>query len=164
MCSLKLSPTSILFALIARALSGNKRGKYSYCQSSSGDSLSLLFIAKQTENMKVDQTHVYVYLTVQVLLSVYSVFDDGHKEPKPICVMFTFVNAANNTRLQDKLRTSASSLLRHASVPLDIYIIGDKASKELGEHIIKQSSSNVTRPYKVHATRKQAKCEHYTTY
>ena len=93
-----------------------------------------------------------------------AVFDDDHKKPKPICVMFTFVNAANNTRLQDKFRSSASSLLRHASVPLDIYIIGDRASKELGEDIIKHSSSDVTHPYKVNALRKKARCEHYTTY
>ena len=93
-------------------------------------------------------------------LSVYSVFDDDHKEPKPICVIFIFVNADKHTRLQYAFRTTASSLFRHASVPLDIYIIGDKASKDLGEDIIKQSSSNMIHPYKVNALCKKAKCEH----
>ena len=91
---------------------------------------------------------------------MYSVFDDDLKQPKQICVMFTFVNAANNAVLQDAFRTTASSLFRHASVPFDIYIIGDKASKDLGEDIIKQSSSNVTHPHKVNALCKKAKCEH----
>ena len=103
-------------------------------------------------------TLICVYLVVRILLSGYSVLDDDRKEPKPICVMFTFVNAANNAVLQDAFRTTASSILRHASVPLDIYIIGDKASKDLGENIIKQSSSNVTHPYKVNALRKKANC------
>ena len=125
-----------------------------------GDTHTILFIARQTESMKVEQKHVYVYLTVQVLLSVYSVVNDDRKEPKPICVIFIFVNAANNARLQEAFRTTASSLLRHASVPLDMYIIGDKASKDLGEDIIKQSSSNVTHPYKVNALCKKAECEH----
>ena len=93
-------------------------------------------------------------------LSVYSVFDGDHKEPKPICVIFIFVKAAKNTRLQDAFRTTASSLFRHASVPLDIYIIGDEAGKDLGEDIIKESSSNMIHPYKVYALCKKAKCEH----
>ena len=105
-------------------------------------------------------TLICVYLIVRILPSRYSVLDDDHKQPKPICVLFIFVNAAKNTRLQDTFRTTASSILRHASVPLDIYIIGDKASKDLGEDIIKQSSSNVTHPYTVNALRKTAKCEH----
>ena len=38
-----------------------------------GDTHTIVCIARQTESMKVDQKHVYVYLTVRVLLPVAAI-------------------------------------------------------------------------------------------
>ena len=69
-----------------------------------------------------------------------------------IHVIITFTNAANNIAFHDKFRLTVSSLLQHASVPLAIHIIGDPESQELAEKIVRESTKNMKRRYRVSKT------------
>lgn len=59
-----------------------------------------------------------------------------------ISVMITFYNAIHNIKLQKTFTVTVSSLLKHASVPLVLYIIGDEQSQDLASNIISQHSQN----------------------
>ena len=69
--------------------------------------------------------------------------------PTEIDVMLTFVNAKDNHNLQNQFRKTTYSILQHASVPLEFFIIGEPASQKLAKEIIEENNNNFHRPIKV---------------
>jgi hypothetical protein len=53
-----------------------------------------------------------------------------------INVVITFTNAVSNTNLQNKFRITVSSLLKHATVPISLYIVGEDDSQKLASKIV----------------------------
>ena len=74
---------------------------------------------------------------------------DDSNDSDEINVIITFTNAVGNRHFHDKFRLTVSSLLKHASVPLAIHIIGDPQSQELAEKIIAESTKDMKRRYRV---------------
>ncbi len=112
--------------------------------------------------------------TLLILLSlVYSALgaDSVFRKPKDVCdkdkcddpaeinnqnvdnseinVIITFTNAKANHALQEKFGLTVSSMLKHSSVPLAIYIIGEPESQKIASKIMKEKSKNRKSSYRV---------------
>ncbi|ELU12058.1 hypothetical protein CAPTEDRAFT_219773 [Capitella teleta] len=65
-----------------------------------------------------------------------------------IDVIFTFTNAVKNDDLQKQFILTVTSLFRHATIPLNIHIIGEEASQNLAEKIMAKNVPS-TAKYKI---------------
>ena len=57
-----------------------------------------------------------------------------------INLIITFTNGVGNINLQNKFRLTVNSMLKYASVPLAIHIIGERASQDLAAEIINKEN------------------------
>lgn len=55
-----------------------------------------------------------------------------------INVMITFTKAEHNNKLQQKFKTTVHSLFRFASVPVNLYILGDVHSETIAKDILSE--------------------------
>lgn len=60
------------------------------------------------------------------------------KAEKPVDVMITFTKAEQNSNLQTKFRTTVKSLFRFASIPINLYILGDPESEKIAKNILSE--------------------------
>ena len=70
-------------------------------------------------------------------------------QQEDINVIITFTNAKSNANLQQKFRLTVSSMLKHASVPLKIQIIGEPESQAIASKILEESSADSKSTYRV---------------
>lgn len=68
-----------------------------------------------------------------------SVLNDGGTNTGTIDVMITFTKAEYNTGLQIKFKTCLMSLFYFSSVHVELYIIGDNASKQIAAQILSET-------------------------
>ncbi len=68
-----------------------------------------------------------------------------------INVLIIFTNAEDNKHLRTQFRTTVSSMLDHATVPLKIHIIGDTKSQDIAAKILQESSNSSKPAYTVSA-------------
>ncbi len=73
------------------------------------------------------------------------------QDPDEIHVIITFTFAKRNVNLQNKFRKTVTSLLEHATVPLEIQVIGDNESQAVASDIIREASEKSRTTYKVRA-------------
>jgi hypothetical protein len=59
--------------------------------------------------------------------------DENIKNPNRINVAITFSKAKDSINLQDKFKTCISSLLKHAKIDINFFIIGDNESQKLAK-------------------------------
>lgn len=60
------------------------------------------------------------------------------ESPERINVGITFTKVADNKNLQKKFKLTVSSLLEHAKVDINFYIIGDRESQKIAKRIFKE--------------------------
>jgi hypothetical protein len=65
-----------------------------------------------------------------------------------ISVIITFTNVRDNANLQSKFGTTVSSLFRHTSTPVILYIIGDDVSQKIAKDILERHVAD-SRKYRV---------------
>ena len=89
------------------------------------------------------------YLVVLVLTIAF--FKQTNGKSERINVGITFTKAASNKNLVDKFKLCVSSLLKHATVDINFYIIGDYQSQTLAKEIFSRVK-NVKINYEVNLT------------
>ena len=94
----------------------------------------------------LSQCVILVELERQVLVepAVSKLNDNGTR----INVGLTFTKASANQNLQNKFKLCVSSLLRHAKIDINFYIIGDAASQTIAKKIFSEVK-NVNINYQV---------------
>jgi len=65
--------------------------------------------------------------------------------PEEINVIITFTNVKNNINLQSKFGTTVSSLFKHSSVRIALFIIGDGESQNIAKNILEEHVNDNTK-------------------
>lgn len=83
----------------------------------------------------------FIFILFQIIACDEPILIDNLNTTK-INVAITFTKAQFNQNLQSNLRTCVESLLKHATIDINFYIIGDSQSQLIAQNIFKEVDQN----------------------
>lgn len=82
---------------------------------------------------QIQASYILILIIIQTVLTV------GLTNNEPINVGITFTKVATNENLQNKFKLCVTSLLKHAKVDINFYIIGDNDSQLIAKRIFAEA-------------------------
>jgi len=121
---------------------------YTFLPSRSFTSNTLLYHEMDKKNRQVDVDQIKQHTDLVDTIKHHDDVDpsDIADKREVVNISITFTKAKQNWSLQEKFKVTISSMFKWTSVPLNLYIIGDRDSQDIAKEVI----NNAAKKFSVH--------------